>query len=56
MKSGQTFVLRPGDVLLAQDDTGSGHRWKLLGDEPWRRAYVIYEPGADLRFVPHTAA
>ncbi|KXJ32036.1 MULTISPECIES: cupin domain-containing protein [Pseudomonas] len=56
VKSGKTFVLRPGDVLLAQDDTGSGHRWKLLGDEPWRRAYVIYEPNANLRFVPNQPA
>ena len=56
VKSGKTFVLRPGDVLLAQDDTGSGHRWKLLGEEPWRRAYVIYDPSADLRFVPNQPA
>ncbi|MFT0181342.1 cupin domain-containing protein [Pseudomonas benzopyrenica] len=56
VKSGKTFVLRPGDVLLAQDDTGSGHRWKLLGDEPWRRAYVIYELNANLRFVPNQPA
>ena len=33
-KSGAAFTIRPGDVLLAQDDTGTGHRWKLIGDEP----------------------
>lgn len=51
-RSGDTFTLSPGDVLLAQDDTGSGHRWRLLGDEPWRRAYVVYDSGANTRFVP----
>ena len=54
-KSGATFTIRPGDVLLAQDNSGTGHKWKLIGDEPWRRAYVVYEDGADLQFKPATA-
>jgi hypothetical protein len=40
-RDGETFIIRPGDVLLAEDTTGSGHRWRLIGAEPWRRAYVI---------------
>ena len=51
-KSGATFVIRPGDILLAQDNSGSGHKWKLRGKEPWRRAYVVYKQGGDLRFKP----
>jgi quercetin dioxygenase-like cupin family protein len=51
-KSGATFTLRPGDVLIAQDNSGTGHKWRLIGHEPWRRAYVVYEKGADLGFVP----
>jgi quercetin dioxygenase-like cupin family protein len=39
-RDGETFVLRPGDVLLAADTTGSGHRWRLIDDEPWLRLYV----------------
>jgi hypothetical protein len=50
-RGGQHFTLRPGDVLLAEDTTGSGHRWRLIDDEPWRRAYVILEDGADALFV-----
>ena len=52
VKSGATFIIRPGDVLLAQDNSGSGHKWRLIGDEPWRRAYVVYKSGVDLRFKP----
>jgi quercetin dioxygenase-like cupin family protein len=52
VKSGATFTIRPGDILLAQDNSGTGHKWRLLGDEPWRRAYVVYEQGTDLRFTP----
>ena len=51
-KSGATFRIRPGDVLLAQDNSGSGHKWRLIDDQPWVRAYVVYEEGTDLRFVP----
>jgi quercetin dioxygenase-like cupin family protein len=48
---GETFTLRPGDVLLAEDHTGSGHKWRMINDEPWRRAYVVFEPGANTHFV-----
>ncbi len=49
---GETFVLNPGEVLIAMDTTGSGHKWDLLGNDPWRRAYVLFEDGADINFVP----
>lgn len=54
-KSGATFVIKPGDVLLAQDNSGSGHTWRLIGEEPWRRAYVVYQEGAALQFKPKAA-
>lgn len=37
---GDTFTLAPGDVLLAEDTTGGGHRWRLVDANPWRRVYV----------------
>jgi quercetin dioxygenase-like cupin family protein len=52
---GETFTLRPGDVLLAEDDTGSGHKWRLINDEPWKRAYVIFKEGANTQFVADAA-
>ncbi len=51
-RDGETFVLRPGDVLVAADDAGSGHRWRLIDDAPWRRCYVVLKPGAPDLFVP----
>jgi uncharacterized cupin superfamily protein len=54
-KSGATFIIRPGDVLLAQDNSGTGHKWRLIGDDPWRRAYVVYDNDTDLGFKPASA-
>lgn len=51
-KDGSTFLIKPGDILLAQDNTGTGHKWRLIGDEPWRRAYVVYQEDAELCFKP----
>src|SRR4029077_9832841 len=50
---GETFTLRPGDVLLAEDHTGSGHKWRLTNDEPWNRANVIFKEGANTQFGQH---
>ena len=52
-RSGQHFTLRPGDILLAEDTFGGGHSWKLIDDQPWRRAYVVLAPGAAFPFRPH---
>lgn len=52
---GETFTIHPGDVLLAVDHTGTGHRWRLIDDAPWKRAYVVFTTGSDTHFVPdHT--
>lgn len=32
-------------VLLAEDATGTGHRWRLIDDQPWRRMYVELADG-----------
>ncbi len=47
---GATFVINPGDILLAEDTTGSGHSWRLTDGNPWRRAYVILTDGAVVPF------
>ena len=47
---GETFTIRPGDILLAEDTTGTGHSWRLVDDQPWRRAYVILAPNVAASF------
>lgn len=51
-KSGAKFTIKPGDILLAQDNSGTGHKWRLIGDEPWRRAYIVYKEGTNLTYMP----
>lgn len=41
--SGEKFTLNAGEVLIAMDTAGSGHTWQMLGDEPWKRAYVVFD-------------
>ena len=54
--SGMSFTVEPGEVLIAVDNTGTGHTWKMVNDQPWIRAYVIFQPGADLHFVAESAS
>ncbi len=49
-REGKHFLLRPGDVLLAEDTAGSGHSWRLTDEQPWRRAYVVLQPGTAAPF------
>jgi quercetin dioxygenase-like cupin family protein len=51
-RSGEHFMLRPGDILLAEDTAGGGHSWKLVDDQPWRRAYVVLARDAGVTFQP----
>lgn len=53
---GEMFTIHPGEILLALDHTGSGHKWRLANDDPWKRAYVVFKPGSDTHFVPDGTA
>jgi quercetin dioxygenase-like cupin family protein len=50
-RDGQDFTLGPGDVLLAEDTAGSGHKWRLEGTEPWRRLYVVLADSTEVAFI-----
>ena len=48
--TGEMFTVKPGDVLIVLDNTGSGHKWRLVTDEPWKRVYVIFKDISAVRF------
>lgn len=47
----EKFIIYPGDILLAEDTIGSGHKWRLLDEQPWRRAYIILNKDAEVQFT-----
>ena len=42
-RAGKKQIVEPGDILLAEDTSGGGHRWRLINDKPWRRVYVAVQ-------------
>jgi len=38
-------------LLVADDTVGSGHKWRLIDEAPWRRCYIVLKPGAPDLFV-----
>jgi quercetin dioxygenase-like cupin family protein len=55
-RSGEHFMLHPGDILFAEDTAGGGHRWHLTDDQPWRRVYVILAPDVTVPFLTQEKA
>ncbi len=51
-RGGESFTIRPGEVLVALDTTGTGHAWRLIDDQPWKRAYVAFREGTEPGFRP----
>ena len=49
--TGETFILHPGEILIALDTTGSGHKWRLINDAPWKRVYVTIRDQSEINFV-----
>ncbi len=47
----EVFIIRPGDALVADDTVGSGHKWRLIDEAPWRRCYVLLKPDDPELFV-----
>jgi quercetin dioxygenase-like cupin family protein len=45
--NGDTFIIKPGVVLIADDLKGKGHTWKIIDGEEWHRVYLVPEPDAD---------
>jgi len=54
-RRGERFTIYPGDVLLAGDLTGGGHRWHLVDEQPWCRAYVALDEHSEINFIPNSS-
>lgn len=48
---GQQFEIKAGDVLFTEESTGKGHRWRMLGQEPWVRVYVTLPASVVVPFI-----
>ncbi|SNR39611.1 cupin domain-containing protein [Hymenobacter mucosus] len=52
VSNGDTFILEPGIILLAEDTQGPGHYWDLIEGDTWERLYLPFTPGATQHFTP----
>ncbi|RYY34822.1 MAG: hypothetical protein EOP46_12150 [Sphingobacteriaceae bacterium] len=50
-RPGETFILRPGEILIAMDTTGTAHKWRMIDDDPWKRVYVAFDKDKPLNFI-----
>lgn len=48
---GEVFSIEPGDVLIAADTEGKGHKWALDPTSDWVRAYIPFENMSELNFI-----
>ncbi|TGE10470.1 cupin domain-containing protein [Hymenobacter fodinae] len=56
VSNGDTFILEPGILLLAEDTQGPGHQWDLLEGEMWERLYLPFPAEASSHFIPTNKA
>ena len=51
-RDGENFSLDTQTILLAEDTAGGGHRWSIVGDDPWQRVYVRLPANGVVPFTP----
>ncbi|PWS28382.1 hypothetical protein DHW03_00555 [Pedobacter yonginense] len=51
VSNGNTFIIEPGIILIADDTMGPGHSWELLEGDEWERLYIPLESEDDDYFV-----
>lgn len=51
VSNGDTFIIKPGILLLAEDTLGEGHTWELIEGDRWERIYLVLDDGAESHFV-----
>lgn len=51
VSNGNTFMIEPGTLLLAEDTEGDGHTWELIEGDRWERIYIVLADGVESHFV-----
>ncbi|MCX2493311.1 hypothetical protein OQX63_07495 [Pedobacter sp. PF22-3] len=51
VSNGETFIIEPGIVLIANDTAGAGHTWEIVDGNEWERIYIPLDEGADDYFI-----
>jgi len=49
--NGDTFIIQPGILLIAEDVNGPGHTWRLTEGDAWHRLYIPVTEGTDSHFI-----
>jgi hypothetical protein len=44
------FRLGVGDVLFTEENGGTGHDWRLLDEQPWKRLYAVLDTATVVPF------
>jgi hypothetical protein len=47
VSNGNTFILEPGIILIANDTLGEGHTWEVVDGDEWERIYIPLESDAN---------
>ncbi|MGQ7854909.1 hypothetical protein ACUN24_11785 [Pedobacter sp. WC2501] len=51
VSNGDTFIIEPGTILIANDTAGEGHTWEIVGGNEWERIYIPLEEYTDDYFM-----
>ena len=51
VSNGETFIIEPGIVLIANDTAGEGHTWEIVDGNEWERIYIPLEEDSDDYFT-----
>jgi len=48
--NGETFIIEPGIILIANDTRGVGHTWEIVDGNEWERIYIPLEEDVEDHF------
>lgn len=49
--NGETFMIEPGVILIANDTKGIGHTWEIVEGDEWERIYIPLDEYTDDLFM-----